>query len=89
MIKASVAYEMMEKALHLIPSHESNSTYLSAIVDGVYTDPFEEDGIKHAIIYREKTNEPPKDVTAKTLKKNIGLQRRKENNNRLQIIIKN
>ena len=39
------------------------------IVDGVYTDPFEEDGTKHAIIYREKTNEPPKDVTAKTLKK--------------------
>lgn len=30
MIKASVAYEMMEKALHLIPSHESTSTYLSA-----------------------------------------------------------
>ena len=30
MIKASVAYEMMEKSLHLIPSHESTSTYLSA-----------------------------------------------------------
>lgn len=177
MIKASVAYEMMEKALHLIPSHESNSTYLSAygvfnlesgdcvavraanhgtflynwlkmqdkpfnvdlltsaniaitfldgsipfsqnnniemdngaeppvfvvrqyvyncavldtndinviisaskklIVDGVYTDPFEEDGTKHAIIYREKTNEPPKDVTAKTLKKHRAAKKKRE-----------
>jgi len=30
MIKANIAYEMMEKALDLIPSHESTSTYLSA-----------------------------------------------------------
>lgn len=177
MIKANVAYEMMEKALHLIPSHESTSTYLSAygvfnlesgdcvavraanhgtflynwlkmqdkpfnvdlltsaniaitfldgsipfsqnnniemdngaeppvfvvrqyvyncavldandinviisaskklIVDGVYTDPFEEDGTKHAIIYREKTNEPPKDVTAKTLKKHRAAKKKRE-----------
>ena len=177
MIKASVAYEMMEKSLHLIPSHESTSTYLSAygvfnlesgdcvavraanhgtflynwlkmqdkpfnvdlltsaniaitfldgsipfsqnnniemdngaeppvfvvrqyvyncavldandinviisaskklIVDGVYTDPFEEDSTKHAIIYREKTNEPPKDVTTKTLKKHRAAKKKKE-----------
>ena len=177
MIKASVAYEMMEKALHLIPSHESNSTYLSAygvfnlesgdcvavraanhgtflynwlkmqdkpfnvdlltsaniaitfldgsipfsqnnniemdngaeppvfvvrqyvyncvvldandinviisaskklIVDGVYTDPFEEDSTKHAIIYREKTNEPSKDMTAKTLKKHRAAKKKRK-----------
>lgn len=177
MIKASVAYEMMEKALHLIPSHESTSTYLSAygvfnlesgdcvavraanhgtflynwlkmqdepfnvdlltsanvaltfldgsipfshnnniemdngaeppvfvvrqyvyncavldandinviisaskklIIDGVYTDPFEEDSTKHAIIYREKTNEPSKDMTAKTLKKHRAAKKKRE-----------
>jgi hypothetical protein len=48
------------------------------IVDGVYTDPFEEDGTKHAIIYREKTNEPPKDVTAKTLKKHRAAKKKRE-----------
>lgn len=177
MIKANIAYEMMEKALDLIPSHESTSTYLSAygvfnlengncvavraanhgtflynwlkmqdtpfnvdlltsaniaitfldgsipfsqnnninmdsdaeppvfvvrqyvyncavldsndintiisaskklISDGVYTDPFEEDGTKHAIIYREKTNEPSKDVTAKTLKRHRAAKKKGE-----------
>lgn len=177
MIKANIAYEMMEKALDLIPSHESTSTYLSAygvfnlengncvavraanhgtflynwlkmqdtpfnvdlltsaniaitfldgsipfsqnnninmdsdaeppvfvvrqyvyncavldsndintiisaskklISDGVYTDPFEEDGTKHAIIYREKTNEPSKDVIAKTLKRHRATKKKGE-----------
>lgn len=180
MIKANVAYNMMEKALQLIPSHNTNSDYLSAygvfnltngdcvavraanhgtflynwlkmqdepfnidlltsanvaitfldgsipftqnnninmnggaeppvfvvrqyvynctvldindiniiisasqklITDGVYTDPFEEDSVKHAIIYREKTNEPSKDVTAKTLKRHRNAKRKKENDN--------
>ena len=35
---------------------------------GVFTDPLEEDDVKHAIIYRHRTNQPTVDMTSKTRK---------------------